>query len=212
MAGSCRTVAKSSAAESHLLLESNRKWTRTSPPLRDPGRVGSTSRRRARVASAPERTEASTRSRCSSSMSRSRVTLYIAEPVDIVGGCGYRPGPLRNQFADLRPPFAQCRVRPALPRHLPHCLCAGQRPGDGDGIGLILEPDRGTDENVAQRHAARPGAGRVLGQVAVDELPGTSGPGHHPVDDEYPTASHAPTVAALRDLERVHSRPSGEPR
>ena len=138
------------------------------------------------------------------------MTLYIAERVDVVCGRGDRPGPLRDQFADLGPPFAQCRVWPALPRHLPPCLGVGQRPGDGDGVGLILEPDRGTDEDVAQRHAAGEGTGRVLGEVGVDELPGASGPGQHPVDDEYPTVSHSPTIDTRRDPRRAHSRPSGE--
>src|SRR5690242_17216785 len=100
------------------------------------------------------RTAASTRSRSSSAMSMSLVTLYIAEALDVVGGGGERPGPLREQFADLRPPFAQRRVWATLPRHLPPRLDVGQRPGDGDDVGEIIGPDRRTDEDVAQCHAA----------------------------------------------------------
>jgi hypothetical protein len=137
------------------------------------------------------------------------VTLYIAEPVDVGGGGGERPGPLRNQLANLGPPFAQRRVRPALPRHFPPCLRAGQRPGDGDGVGLVLEPDWRTDEDVAQCHSPSAGTGRVLGKIRVDELPCAPRPRHDPVDDENRSVGHTPTVDALREVEGAQSRPPG---
>src|SRR5271156_832362 len=186
-----------------------------SPPLRDPGRVGSTSRTRAPVASAPDLIEASTRSWSSGTTSRSRVTLYIAEPVDVGGGSSERPSPLDEQFVYLRPPFAQCRVRPAPPRHLPPCLRTGQGPGDRDGVGEFLGPDRRAHQHTTQRHAAVAGPWRVLGKVGVYDRSGVPGLGNHPVDDEYPTVGHGstkqsgqlptgPLPGLLSDAERGH--------
>ena len=156
-----------------------------SPPLRAPGSVGSTSRRRAPIASALDRRR------------NQHSFPIVVDDVEQSGDAIHRRAPstssaaaandrVRSTTSSLypRPPFAQSRVRPTLPRHLPPCLRAGQRPGDGDGVGLFLEPDRRADEDVAQRHAALAGAGRVLGEVGVDERPGAAGPGHHPVDDE----------------------------
>ena len=142
-----------------------------SPPLRDPGSVGSTSQWRASGCLGPRAHER-----------QYAVSLSVGdveEPGDAIHRRDRRRRrlprrterrPLRDQFADPGPPFAQRRVRPALPRHLPPCLGAGQRPGDGDNVGSIVEPDRGTDEDVAQRHPAGAGPGRVLGKVGVDEL------------------------------------------
>src|SRR5215218_7832599 len=148
---------KDSAIERHSYSASKRRWTRMSPPLREPDSVGSTIQRCAPVSAAAVRTSASTRSRSFSATSSRRVTLYIAQLVHVARRGGHTAGPFGDQLRDGVPPRAERRVRSALPRHLPPRLSGGQRPRDGDGVGLIVEPDRRTDQDVAQTHAALAG-------------------------------------------------------
>src|SRR5262249_45336609 len=161
-----------------------------SPPLREPGSVGCTTQRSAPASAAAARSSTRIRSRASSTTSSSRVTLYIAEAVDILDGRGERSGPVVHQFTDLGPPFAQAPVWPALPRHLPPRLYVGHCPGDRDGVGLVIGPDGRADQHMTQRHTPLARARSVLGDIGVDEPPGATGPGQHPVDDEYLAVSH----------------------
>src|ERR1700733_5688449 len=219
MAGSYSRSAKESATVSHSCLELNLRCIRMSPPLREPGSVGSTRWKRAPIASVLDRIETSTRSRSSATTSRSRVTLYIAETVKVIGSGTESPCRLSSVFFYPRPPFAQSRIWPTLPRHLPPCLRAGQGPGDRDGIGQFLGPDRWAYEDVAQRHAPAAGAWRVFGEVGVDDRSGAAGLGHHPVDDEDQSVGHGSTQQSgqfpadllpglLCDAERWHRHES----
>src|SRR5689334_15579339 len=97
-----------------------------SPPLRTPGSGGATSWCRAPVAAAAARAVVSTRSRSPSTTSSSRVTLYIAEPVDVVRGGGHAADAVGHEFADAVPPRPEGGVGATLPGHLPPRLRARQ--------------------------------------------------------------------------------------
>src|SRR5208283_1605182 len=165
-----------------------------SPPLREPDSVGCTTQRSGAAATAAARNFTSIRSRSASATSSSRVTLYIAKSVHVVGGRGERPGPVLHQFADPRPPLAQSRIRPTFPGHVPPRLCAGKCPRDGDGVDFIVEPNRRADQHTTQGHAAVACARSVFGEVTVDESPGATRAGNHTVDHEHFAVSHEPTV------------------
>jgi hypothetical protein len=180
-----------------------------SPPLRAPGSVGCTTQRRAPVSAAASRKSPSNRSRLVSTTSTNLITLYIAEPVHVVGACSERSGSLLHQFAHLRPPFAQCRIWPAHPCHLPPRLDVRQCPCNGDGVDLIVKPGGRADQDVAQRHAPVTGAGGVAGEVSVDEPP--SEPGRvttRSITNTPPLAIRRPS-GSLRGIVRRKSQPSG---
>src|SRR5689334_4148381 len=180
-----------------------------SPPLRTPGSVGATSWCRAPVAAAAARAVVSIRSRSTSVTSSSRVTLYIAQPVNVVSSGGHAAAAIGHEFADAVPPRPERGVGATLPRHLPPRLRARQRPDDGHRVRPIVEPDRWADQHVSKRHAASARAGRVFGEVGVDERPGAPGPGHHPVDHEYRTLNHEPRLETRSSMADRPSRPSG---
>src|SRR6476661_6195664 len=183
--GSARTLSTAPAQLSHWPTSGKRRSMRMSPPLRTPARVGCT-----RCSSAPMpivavRSFAIRRPRAASStVSMRRMTLNIAQGVDVGSRRRDAAGTRCDQTRDVIPPLPERAVRPTLPCHLPPCLRARQAPPDRDGVGLVVEPYRRTDQDVAQRHSAFAGAGRVFADVPVDDQARAAGTGLHPVDDE----------------------------
>ncbi len=182
-----------------------------------PGSVGSTRQRTAPVPSAAARTSASTAARSDSATSSNRVTPIHAQ--SRVARRSAAAATLRLRSTTSVPMRSHHRpsvgVRPALPRHLPPGLRAGQRPRDRDGVGVgrrtrsagSREPSAASclargPGRVARRGRRRRTRGRGPDAVTTRSMTNTSATAH--ADSSLANSRLACLRAGVRDVEHGH--------